>query len=205
MVSIPAGKSRGRIPKCDHAPAVSATEEPVDDSGYDVAAFEIDRRPVSCVDYEACMASGGCKAYSSRSACSLDRASVTSTEAATYCKWRGARLPEYNEWQRAVRGAEGRVYVTGKELDRAKACLDVHRESGPMNRVDYCEQTTPEGIVFATQNVNLGEWTRTAGCRLDRGQKLTGPVAAYTIADRLDLVWVGGSAYEFRCARNLSR
>ena len=201
MIPIVGGKSRGRIPTCDKPPAVSAVNEPIDDSEYDVAAFQIDRRPVSCVDYEACIASGGCKAYSSRSACSLERASVTSSEAAAYCKWRGVRLPEYNEWQRAIRGAEGRVYVTGNELVEAKACLEAHRDS--MNRVDYCAQATPEGVVFTTQNVNLGEWTQTRGCRLSRGEKLEGPVAAYTSSDRLDLVWVGGSAYEFRCARNL--
>jgi len=205
MVTFSTGKSRGRIPNCDRAPTIRADDEPVDDVEYEVPGFEIDRRPVSCVDYEACIAGGGCRTFGRDSGCLLGHAVVTSSEAAAYCEWRDARLPEYREWQRAIRGAEGRVYVTGSKLDETKACERPVRESRAPHRVVYCEHATPEGIVFRTHNLNGGEWTRTPGCRLSSGERKEGPAAADLLMDRLDLFRILGRVYEFRCARNLSK
>ena len=205
MVSMPPGKTRARVPKCDKPPPIREIDEPVDDVELELPAFQMDRRPVSCVDYEACIAGGGCKAYNSSSGCSFGHAQVTNAAAAAYCRWRGARLPEYSEWQRAIRGPEGRVYVTGDKLDESKACLKAFRESREPGRVKYCEQSTAEGLAFRTRNLNDGEWTKTVGCRLSRGQKLEAPLAATLLFDRLDLFTVIGDAHEFRCARNLSK
>jgi formylglycine-generating enzyme required for sulfatase activity len=205
MVAIPAGKSRGRIPNCDRPPPIRSDDEPVDDVEYELAGFEIDRRPVSCVDYEACIAGGGCRAFSSDSGCLRGHALVRNSEAAAYCTWRNARLPEYREWQRAIRGAEGRVYVTGSKLDEAKACEREVRASRPPHRVDYCEHATPEGVVFRTHNMNGGEWTSTRSCRVEGGKRREGLGAADLLMHRLDLFTIFGDAYEFRCARNLSK
>jgi formylglycine-generating enzyme required for sulfatase activity len=202
LINVPAGRSRGREPSCERELPISAIEEPVANVEFSLDAYAIDRRVVSCVDYEACVASSACRALDVADlGCEYEHALVQFADAKRYCEWRGARLPTYREWQRAARGVEGRLYVTGKELDRAKACLvPAHRRRD--GTTAHCEQTSSDGLVFTTHNLNQGEWTQTAGCYLSNGIRHEGPGSVYLLTDRLDLVSFQTITSEFRCARN---
>ena len=45
---------------------------------------------------------------------------VTAKEADAFAKWTGKRLPTGEEWERAARGPEGRLYPWGNDFDSAR-------------------------------------------------------------------------------------
>jgi sulfatase modifying factor 1 len=89
-----------------------------------VSGFEIDRHEVTTSQYRECVARGPCDmrplvAGDARYAVDeWPMVNVTWDDAATYCAWRGKRLPTEAEWEKAARGTDGRRWPWGN-YDRA--------------------------------------------------------------------------------------
>jgi|JI10StandDraft_1071094.scaffolds.fasta_scaffold125539_3 hypothetical protein len=119
-------------------------------------AFWAETDLVRKVDYEACRVAGVCHAVPARlevpvsdDPCGYDQlARVPFADADAYCRWRGARLPTPDEYERMARWTDGRRYAAGRE---PKGC-----ERRP----------SPEGI----RDLNLSnQWTTIAGVAASMG------------------------------------
>ncbi|HEY6347066.1 MAG TPA: SUMF1/EgtB/PvdO family nonheme iron enzyme [Bryobacteraceae bacterium] len=79
-------------------------------------------------------------------------------EASAYCAWKGGRLPAEEEWERAARGMEGRVYPWGNDPpDPSRANYHEAKVGAPTPVGLFPRGATPEGIQDLAGNV--WEWT----------------------------------------------
>jgi len=109
MIYIPAGSF-----------LVSALNHPME-----MHAFYIDETEVSNADFAAyCAATMGCAPP--RGAPDLPVVSVPIAQAREFAKWKGKRLPDTFEWERAARGTNGAKYPWGDADDPSLANLAGH-------------------------------------------------------------------------------
>jgi formylglycine-generating enzyme len=144
--------------------------------------FWIDETEVTRAAYEGCVNEGICEEspadeYSTSDTQPINN--VTWYQAATYCKWRGARLPTEAEWEYAARGPDGLIFPWGNNLVGNEAnhcdsnCANTPQASDlTFINLDYNDGyavTSPVGsypngaswVGALDMAGNVWEWTRT--------------------------------------------
>ena len=157
-----------------------------DQAEVDVPAFSVERTEVTNGRYEeyleACPRGSACGPKELPSYWE-DRAYLASHrdnpvvfvawgDAASFCRWSGARLPTAIEWEKAARGTDGRSYPTGNVLDPATVNIlgaDRHDEKNSaakqiptwaVSDSRYTRDKSPYGVLGLAGNVS--EWTASA-------------------------------------------
>ncbi len=130
----------------------------------EVAAFNIDKNPVTNVEYKKFVDATGHRAPRHWQDGKIPAGKedhpvvwVSWDDAAAYAAWAGKRLPTEIEWEKAARGTDGRVYPWGNTFDAA-LCNAQEASRGDTTPVgQYPGGASPSGALDMAGNV--WEWT----------------------------------------------
>ena len=203
----------------------------------ELSSFYIDQYEVSNGSYRQCVLAGACEPpaivdsqtrpnyYGLVTYANYPVINMDWNMARTFCEWRGARLPNEAEWEKAARGADALTYPWGEAIfcpfanysPSDGACL------GDTQQVD---RYTSSGSPFNIYNMagNVAEWVSSlylpypfdasgvrdnlasTGPRVVRGGSWASPegelLTYYRVGLDPGMVSLHGNDLGFRCARN---
>jgi len=125
-----------------------------------VDAFYIDRFEVTRIEYRQFLKATQPNALDAKRDAELKEwsmypvVSVTWLDADRYCRWKGARLPTEEEWEKAARGTDGRRFPWGDEYSDGKTNM---QQGGLAPIGSFPEDTSPYGVM--DMGGSVGEWT----------------------------------------------
>lgn len=141
------------------------------DQEVNLETFYIDKFEVTNAKYRECVNKGACDNPTSADVGSVSYFNnkqyddypvvwITQETAKSYCDWRGARLPTDSEWEKAARGADGRIYPWGNSFDKniiyanSKGIADGYETTAPVGK--FSLDVSPYGVYDMAGNVS--EW-----------------------------------------------
>lgn len=151
-----------------------------------VAAFAIDRHEVTRARHRACVLTGRCRPSRDPEPEADERLPVVGIDlsgAEAFCAHAGGRLPSEEEWARAARGDDERIFPWGDSLDLARGnhgrppLLEDPSDgfAGPAPVGSFPSGASPFGVLDLAGNV--WEWTSSAPAADDLAL-LGGPATA---------------------------
>jgi len=177
MVAVPAGKFMMGCSVNDSD--CEKDEGPQGGTAVTVPEFKIDRNEVTVAEYAECLKAGKCnrpKDFARNKYCNFGNTErsiypancVDWSEAVAYCEWRGKRLPNEAEWEKAARAGSSSRYPWGQDVSCTNAILDDGKTlASAGDEPDGCgeDRSWPVGSRAANtlglhdMHGNVGEWT----------------------------------------------
>lgn len=186
------------------------TERPREDRWVDafyMYRYEVTNRQFQTYRDATCARPGStCRAWSPQGGDKNPATMLSVSDADSYCAWAGAKLPSEDQWEKAARGVDGRLWPWGDEPNRGYFHGRSSSLEAPVAVGNYSQGESPYGIADLAGNVwefTSDMWQPNRPGRLMKGGSFLNDLLEVRAAVR----WaangenVGGPSLGFRCVK----